>query len=105
MHATVLKEDKEKVVAFEQREAEQQQARDTEREAELAVVLRREGEYANMPDDEYEQLIAALKQQHAEQRQLEVEAARRRREQMLQQLEADCQRRLLHWEDEQRRQT
>ena len=103
MHATVLKDDEGKVGALDQREAEKRQARDGEREAELAVVLRREGEYAGMADEEYEQLVAALKQQHAVQRQREVEEAARRKSQLLQQLEDDCQRRLLHWEADQKR--
>ena len=103
LQATVMQEDEQKVVTLDQQEAERQQARDAERAAELTVVQRREGEYATMPDDEYEQLIAALQQQHGDQRQREVEAARQRKERLLQQLEADCQRRLLHWEDEQRR--
>ena len=103
LQARVLKEEEEKVVALDQQDTERQQSKDAEREAELAVVQRREGEYATMPDDEYEQLIAALRKQHADQRERDVEAARRRKEQLLRQLEADYQRRLLHGEDEQRR--
>ena len=103
VQATVLKDDEAQVSMLEQQEASQQQAKDAEHDAELAVVQLREGAYATIPDDEYEQLLAALKSQHAEQRQRGAEAARRRKERLLQQLEADCQSRLLHWEDEQRR--